>query len=160
MSFHLDDFVDAYPDARFVVTHRDPVRAVPSWVSFVSSLMPPGTTDTIDLHRFGQHLARHLVVGARRMIDARARLGEDRFLDVHHLNLVADPIRQIERIYDWTETPLTDDVRTSMVAWSAANGSGSHGTHTYTTEQFGLDASTLRNEFAFYTDRFNVRLER
>ena len=159
MSFHLDDFVAAYPDARFVMTHRDPVSAVPSWVSFVSSLIPPGARDTVDLPRFGRHLAHHLAVGARRSIEARARLGEERFLDVHHLELVADPIGVIARIYDWVGMEFADDVRAAMMGWSDNNRAGAHGAHRYTPEQFGLDAATLRGQFAFYTERFGVRAE-
>lgn len=159
MSFHLDDFVDAYPDVRFIWTHRDPVKAVPSWVSFVSSLMPPGTTDTIDLQRFGRHLATHLQVGAQRAIDARTRLGEHRFLDIHHLELVADPMGQIERIYDWIDSPLTTETRQAMITWSEENRSGAHGSHRYTPEQFGLSATQLRSDFAEYTDHFGVNLE-
>lgn len=160
MSCHLDDVVAAYPDARFVVTHRDPVKAVPSWVSFVSSLLPPGTDATVDLHRFGRHLARHLVVNARRTMEARARLDGDRFLDVHHVDLVADPIGQIERIYDWTGRPLEPAVRDAMIAWSAANRLGAHGSHRYTPEQFGLVADRLREEFAAYTEHYGVQLGR
>jgi hypothetical protein len=83
MSFHLEDFVAAYPQARFVLTHRDPLKAVPSWVSFVSSLFPPGTADVTDLTVYGPHLAAHLAVGTERMIEAR-HLGDERFFDLHH----------------------------------------------------------------------------
>jgi Sulfotransferase family len=160
MSFHLEDFVDAYPDARFVMTHRDPAKAVPSWVSFVTSLMPPGTLETLDTQRFGQHLAAHLAVGAERCIAARAALGEHRFLDVHHLELVADPMGQVERIYEWLGYPFTAATRAAIVNWSAANRSGAHGAHRYTPEQFGLTSAGLRNQFDSYTTRFGVTLER
>ena len=40
-NFHLDAIVDAYPDAKFVMTHRDPVKSVPSWASIVSTIFPP-----------------------------------------------------------------------------------------------------------------------
>ena len=30
----------AYPDARFVMTHRDPAKSVPSWASLVSTIFP------------------------------------------------------------------------------------------------------------------------
>src|SRR5690606_32467128 len=77
MSFHLEDFVAAYPGARFVLTHRDPAKAVPSWVSFVSSLFPPGTMKTIDMKAYGRHLAEHLAVGTERSIESRRRLGDE-----------------------------------------------------------------------------------
>jgi hypothetical protein len=158
MSFHLEDFLDAYPDARFVMTHRDPASAVPSWVSFVSSLLPPGTDRTIDLTRFGRHLANHLEVGARRMIEARSRIGEGRFIDVHQSDLVADPIGEVERIYDFIGLGYRDDVRQLMTHWSDVNRSGSHGVHTYEPSGFGLDVNELRERFSFYTGRFDVAL--
>jgi hypothetical protein len=160
MSFHLVDFVAAYPDARFVMTHRDPIKAVPSWISFVSSLFPPGTMDTIDIGAFGRHLARHLAFGASRSIEARAALGEDRFFDVHHHQMVADPIGTLESIYRWLGRPFNAAVRTQMQRWAERNQSGAHGTHRYTLEQFGLEAGSLRADFQAYTDHFGVRLER
>jgi hypothetical protein len=159
MSFHLTDFVAAYPGARFVMTHRDPIKAVPSWISFVSSLFPPVTMDTIDMGAFGRHLAEHLAFGASRSIEARRALGESRFFDVHHHHMVADPIGTLEAIYAWLDRPLTAPVRTAMEAWAERNSSGAHGSHRYTLEQFGLEARSLRADFKTYTDHFGVRLE-
>jgi hypothetical protein len=159
MSFHLEDFVEAYPDARFVLTHRDPVKAVPSWVSFVTSLFSPGAREVTDPVAYGRHLAAHLAFGAERSIEARKRLGGERFLDVHHHEFVADPMGTIERIYGWLGRDLTSQVRDDMVAWEERNRSGSHGQHRYTLEQFGLEAGQLRQQFAAYIDYFDVRLE-
>ena len=39
-NFHLEAIVAAYPDVRFVMTHRDPAKAVPSWASIVSTIFP------------------------------------------------------------------------------------------------------------------------
>lgn len=159
MSFHLEDFVEAYPDARFVLTHRDPVKAVPSWISFVTSLFPPGALGATDLFVYGRHLAAHLAYGTQRSIEARQRLGDDRFLDVHHHELSADPMGTIDRIYAWLGREPAGDVRTTMTAWAESNRQGTHGTHRYTLEQFGLDAAQLRADFAPYIERFGVRLE-
>jgi hypothetical protein len=159
MSFHLEDFVAAYPDARFVMTHRDPVKAVPSWASLVTSLFPPGARETTDMHAYGRHLAEHLAYGTRRSIEARATLGDDRFLDIHHHEFAADAMGTIERVYTWLGRTLNDDVRSAMATWSEANKVGAHGVHRYTLEQFGLDAATIRAQFAEYTNHFGVHLE-
>ena len=39
--FHLEAIVAAYPDVRFVMTHRDPAKVVPSYVSTVNLFFPP-----------------------------------------------------------------------------------------------------------------------
>lgn len=38
--FHLEPLVAAYPDIRFVMTHRDPAKVVPSYSSIVSTVFP------------------------------------------------------------------------------------------------------------------------
>ena len=38
--FHLEAIVAAYPDVRFVMTHRDPAKVVPSYASLVSTIFP------------------------------------------------------------------------------------------------------------------------
>jgi hypothetical protein len=158
-NFHLDAIVAAYPDARFVVTHRDPVRAVPSWVSLVSEILPPAAGER-DLHRLGNEAAAHLRVGVERGIAARAAVGEDRFLDVHHRRFVADPWGTVARIYGFLELDLTPDVDAAFRVWHESNRTGAHGTHHYTADQFGLTDAQLRSDYAFYTDHFDIELER
>lgn len=87
--FHLEALKSAYPDARFVMTHRDPGRAVPSYASLVSAILPPSEGQR-DLHGLGQEISDHLRIGMEHAMEGRARIGEEYFLDVHHRDLVAD----------------------------------------------------------------------
>jgi hypothetical protein len=157
-NFHLEAIVSAYPDARFVVTHRDPAKAVPSWASIVSAILPPASGER-DLRRLGREAAAHLRVGVERAIAAREVLGEDRFLDVHHHDLVDDPFGTLRRVYGFLGLELRPAVEQTVEAWHAANRSGAHGTHRYTAEQFGLSAAQLRADFDGYIQHFDVRIE-
>lgn len=158
--FHLEHVLAAFPDARFVVTHRDPVKTIPSWASLLSSLQPKGSLEKVGPATLAARAAEHQAIGMRRMIEARARIGEDRFLDVHHHEFVADPIGVLRRVYDFTGMTLTDTTRDAMAAWSDDNRPGARGKHVYTVEQFGLTEQGLRDQFAFYTDKYGVKLER
>ena len=157
-NFHLADFTKAYPDARFVMTHRDPVKSVPSWASIVSSILPEAEGQR-DLHRLGREASKHLRVGVEQAIAARARLGEDRFLDVHHRDLIRDPMREVRRVYAFLDLELTPAVEKAIDDWQVVNRSGAHGTHRYTPEEFGLTAAQLRSDFDFYVRHFDVELE-
>ncbi len=157
-NFHLVDFTKAYPDARFVMTHRDPVKSVPSWASIVSSILPEAEGPR-DLHRLGREASKHLRVGVEQAIAARARLGEDRFLDVHHRDLIRDPMREVRRVYAFLDLELTPAVEKAIDDWQVVNRSGAHGTHRYTPEEFGLTAAQLRSDFDFYVRHFDVELE-
>lgn len=157
--FHLEDLMAAYPDARFVVTHRDPVKTLPSWASLLTSLFPAGSRDRVPMAALGAHIAEHQAIGMRRMIEARARIGEDRFLDVHHHDFVDDPIGTLARVYAFTGMAFPAAMQAQMRDWSDRNRPGAHGKHRYTAQEFGIDERAVREQFAFYTDHYGVRLE-
>jgi hypothetical protein len=157
-NFHLDALAAAYPDAKFVMTHRDPGKSVPSWASIVSAIMPEPAHER-DLHRLGAEVSEHLRVGVEQAIAARAQLGEERFLDVYHRDLIADPMREVHRIYDWLDLELTPAVEQTLREWQVTNRSGAHGAHHYTAEQFGLRDAQLRAEYDFYIRHFDITVE-
>jgi hypothetical protein len=156
--FHLEALAAAYPDARFVMTHRDPAKVVPSYTSLVSTVFPPPAGER-DLGALAAEIGVHLREGMERAIVERARIGEERFLDVHHLDLVADPQDTIRRIYDWLDIDLPPDLADTIFEWQRANAKGSGGTHRYTAEQFGLRVDEIRADYDFYISRFDVAQE-
>jgi sulfotransferase family protein len=156
--FHLEPIVSAYPDVRFVMTHRDPAKVVPSYTSLVSTIFPPARSEH-DLKRAGREVSEHLRIGLENAIAARARIGEQRFLDVHQRDLDRDPIGTLQRVYAFLGLALTSEVRQAVRSWQQANRSGAHGTHRYSAEQFGLSAAQLRSDYDFYIRHFDVALE-
>jgi Sulfotransferase family len=156
--FHLEALMSAYPDIRFIMTHRDPAKAVPSYASFVSVILPPADGER-DLEGLGREISDHLRVGMEHAIEARTRIGEARFLDVHHHDLVADPKGTIRRVYDWLELELTPPVEQTILQWQEANRVGAHGIHRYTAEEFGLSIAQIRSDYDFYIRHFDVALE-
>ena len=156
--FHLEALASAYPDVRFVMTHRDPGKVVPSYASIVSTLTPPAA-DERDLHALGREICDHLRIGMEHAIDERARIGEDRFVDVHHRGLVGDPKGTIRRIYEWLDLELTPAVEQTILDWQEANRMGAQGTHHYTAEQYGLTTDQIRSDYDFYIRHFDVAVE-
>jgi hypothetical protein len=156
--FHLEAIVAAYPDVRFVFTHRDPAKVVPSYVSLVTSYYPPGALKNHDLHKIGRLVHEHLLIGMRRAMEARARLGVDRFIDIHQREIDADPMGTLRRIYDFLNLELKPDMRAEVDRWVVANHSGAHGRHRYTPEQYGLSVSQIRSDYDFYIRHFDIPL--
>jgi hypothetical protein len=154
--FHLDHIVEAYPDIRFIFTHRDPGRSVPSYASFVASLYPPYARDRIGNERIGREIHGHLLDGMHRAVTAREKLGPDRFLDVHHAAVIARPMAELERIYDWLGLAIGAELRATFERWLATNHSGAHGAHRYTAAEYGLSADEIRADYEFYIRAFGV----
>lgn len=157
-NFDLEAIVSAYPDARFVMTHRDPAKAVPSWASIVSAIFP-APRGARDLRKLGGEVSAHLRVGVENGIAARAHLGDDRFIDVHHREFVRDPMTTVRSVYDFLALELHPSVERAIRGWQEANRSGAHGTHRYTAEQFGLSTAQLRSDYDFYIRHYDVELE-
>jgi hypothetical protein len=157
-NFHLEAIVAAYPDVRFVMTHRDPVKSVPSWASIVASILPEPAGER-DVHRLGREAAKHLRVGVTQAMAARARIGEDRFFDVYHRQMIKDPMGTVHGLYDWLGYELTPDVERAIAGWQESNRSGAHGTHRYTAREYGLTDAQLRSDFAEYVRHFDVETE-
>lgn len=156
--FHLEDMVHAYPDVRFVFTHRDPGKSIPSYASFVASLFPAYVTERLGRAHIGRAIHEHLLIGMQRAMAARERLGPGRFLDVHHEEFIAQPMVVLQRIYDWLGLDLTGEVRAEFERWYAENRSGAHGAHRYTPEEFGLSAAAIREDYDFYIKTFGVEV--
>jgi hypothetical protein len=156
--FHLEALAHAYPDVRFVMTYRDPAKVVPSYTSLVSTVFPPAS-DERDLHSLGREVSVHLREGMQHAIAERARIGEDRFLDVYHRDLVCDPRGTIRRVYEWLGLELLPYVEQSIFRWQDDHAVGAEGGHRYTAEEFGLTADQIRSDYDFYIRHFDVALE-
>jgi hypothetical protein len=159
-NFHLADLAARYPDARFVMAHRDPGFALPSTCSTVATAVrnaipqhPP------DPNVLGPFLLEHLVDGILRAMEARAAIGDDRFLDVTQQDMETDPAGTAERIYDFVGLELASSTRAAMVAWAAANQRGARGEHVYRAETYGLTAGQIRDAFRSYIERFDLAPE-
>ena len=155
--FALPDLLSVYPDALFLMTHRDPVPVIGSVCSLIGTLQ--GTAgEKPDASALGHMQLETWVIAVRRALQFREKIGEARFADVYFHELNADPVAAVAAAYEKLGLPFTDAARNGMASWGSANPRGRHGTHRYALEDCGLDAAEVRDAFAFYLDRFDVHL--
>jgi hypothetical protein len=154
---NLVPLAEHYPDCKFVLTHRDPVKVIPSacsvTIEHTKQRLPDFTYDPADygretLDRFHESMARAL--------EARAVIGDDRFVDVGQPELNADPIGIAERIYDFAGLDLSADLKQRMRDWSEQNRAGARGEHKYSPEDYGLTAEQINATFADYLDVYGT----
>ena len=149
----IDALDEVYPDARFVMTHRNLAQVLPSVCALKQALMTPLTT-TQDLVALGRHETALWSESVRRLIKFRDEGREDRFFDVGFAEVQDDPIGACERLYDELGDELTDETRQRMLAWWQESESDRRRGPRPDPATFGLDLEHLREEFAFYHDRF------
>jgi hypothetical protein len=151
----LPDLLSVYPDALFLMTHRDPVPVLGSVCSLIGTLAAlagPGP----DPAELGRVQLETWVLAVQRALRFRQTLGEERFADVYFHELNADPVGSVANAYEKLRLPFSDAARRAMASWAGANPPGRHGAHRYRLEDYGLDAEAVLDAFAFYLDRFDV----
>jgi hypothetical protein len=153
---NLDVLLDVFPAAKIIQTHRDPVRVVASFCS----MMAHGHavfSERVDPLEVGARLGDKAVRAVTRAMEVRDGAGPDSFLDVAYADLVADPLKEIRRIYDFIGLSLAPETEAAMQGWIAGNPQNKHGIHRYRLEDFGLDRARLEQRFEPYRSRFGIR---
>lgn len=149
----IDALVRVYPDARFVMTHRDIAQVIPSVVSLLDSTSELLRSAPLPAD-FAVRQADYWEQGLRATLAFRDSGQAHRFFDIGFSELRPDPIPAIARLYDWLGVELSDELIGRMRDWGATNPADKHGIHEYRPEQYGIDLAQLRSQFAFYNDRF------
>ena len=156
----LETLFQVYPDARIIMTHRDPLKVLASCASFTEVLRSPFTAG-FDRNELGAEVSYRWEKGASRAIafrQANTDLG-GQFFDVWYRDLVRDPMGVIRLIYDQFEMELTGEAERAMLRFLAQNPQNKKGVHVYSLETYGLQRDAERNRFQFYTDYFGIKSE-
>jgi hypothetical protein len=158
---HLEQFpalVDTFPDATFIVTHRDPVSVTASMVTMIAYTARL-TRDQVDLEVMGRYWSDRLERMLRRCADEHDVLPADRTIDVHFDEFMADDMAMVARVYDLAEQPFDEAARAAMRDFMAEHPRGKFGSIDYDLTQFELDPVERRKALSFYTGRFGVTSE-
>ena len=149
-----------FPDARFVMTHRDPASVLGSVCSLLAHDARAHGNDRPSRARSARAELAAWVEAMRRLLAVRARVGEERFADVHFHELDRRSGRG-----DRARIRAARDVRSPprpsarIAAYAAAHPRGRLGDHRYRLEDWGLDRAGVHAAFSFYTDRCGVKRE-
>lgn len=157
----LDAIADVHPEARFVVTHRDPVQALASNCS-LTNMLRAGTSPHADPHQIGRdmlELVRHHVDRLVAFDIAQAELGRSRLVHVDYYRLVDAPETVMPEVFAAVDLEWTSEVDDRVRTWRDENPKGKRGTHEYQLDDYGLDRETVAEVFADYTERFDIPSE-
>jgi hypothetical protein len=157
---HLRELFATYPDARVVITHRDPLRVLGSLANLMASLRWT-RSDHVDYPAVVAAMAFGHAYLAEQVMKQRdsGELPADRILDVRYCDLVADPVGTIRAIGEWQGAPLGAAAQAAIRGWLDARPKDRHGAHEYAFADTGLDLATERARHAEYQRRYDVPSE-
>jgi hypothetical protein len=146
-----------YPDARVIHTHRDPRRFIASLVSLLAVLRFT-RSDQVDIAALGPLMELTYQMFLEQVIDQRTSgaIPDDRIVDSHFLDLMADPVAALARLYERLELPWPAHHDRTVREYLASKPKGKHGAHQYTFADVGLDEGSVRRSFARYVEHYGI----
>jgi Sulfotransferase family len=149
----LDTLVAQYPDARFIVTHRDPATCVASTANMARAF---GNTFAHERHgtQYGPPWAELLIAMGDSILDFLRRNGDERFVDVAYRELTAQPVETVQRLYDQLGEPLSAQALAAMREHVGVAVQHRFGKHEYGWDDLGLIRDDLDERFGGYRERF------
>jgi len=155
----LGTFLEFYPDARLIWTHRDPGPVTAS-VSSLNATLQATFTDRLDPHAVGAEWLAKLKLAVDRGMawDATAKPGW--CVHVHYDELMREPLSAMRRIYrHFGEEPSRLHER-RIEAWLREKPQTADGRHVYDPADFGFGSyDALAEIWKPYRERYGIRRE-
>lgn len=155
----MDAILEVYPDARFVMTHRDPAQVLGSIAKMSWNLRGMCAATTPDMHEVGADMLHFIQRHIDRIMEFDAGPNGSRVVHVDYYALVADPVGEMRRIHAGLGIDTPDEVARAVGDWHAGNPKNARGRNDYSLAQYGLDVDAVREQFAPYSERFGIPTE-
>jgi hypothetical protein len=152
----LGELAAQYPDAMLIWTHRDLAQQLPSLASAQAIIRGlTGVPVSGDARAaLGRRAVDQQCATFLKGIRTRDLLGEDRFFDVSYHDVMANPVRTVERIYERFGLKVSAQHAANMRRWLERNPQNKHGVHRHSPDEFGMEAATINRQFNDYVERF------
>jgi hypothetical protein len=153
---HLEQFptlAATFPDATFVVTHRDPVEVTLSMMTMICYTMRMAVAQPDVAKVTGYWLDRidDLFTGCVR---DRDKLPAGHAIDVRFDDFMADEEATLRSVYQLADQPFGDDVRAAMTDFHTEHPRGRYGGVIYDAADLHLDPAAIAERFRDYRERF------
>jgi hypothetical protein len=149
---YLEHLNRVFPDARFVMTHRDPTEVILSVVAVYADIVGM-FTDHVDMKYLGKMNVEQWTIGMRRALAFRDAGHNARFYDIDFRAMHRDPIGEVRGLYAWLGEPVTEEFAARMARWWQHNAETREPSVHADAGVCGLDMDQVRPLFAEYTAR-------
>ena len=139
----LPALMEVYPDARIVVTKRDPVQAIASYCSLVAVAWGM-TSDAVDLKRVADYVLTTAAKSQKIANGALRSIPESQIYHIDYSELTRDRSAMVASIYEHFGHDRDDGLDARIRTWLSANPRDRHGRHKYDLADFGLTVQDVR----------------
>lgn len=147
----MHSLIEIFPDARFVVPVRNPYETIPSFLKlmqFAWSARKRAEADMKKSFRSFVNSSYHYYSHPLEVLDAHPEVPS---VILNYSDLVTDPSATMVRVYDELGIDMSAEQQKAL---ATEKGREYRSGHSYSLEEFGLDANDIRTHLAPLFDRF------
>ncbi len=149
----LEAVLKVYPDAKIVMTHRDPVDTVASYCSMMETLYRMGSV-SITPKMIGAFWLERLHEWTKIFMQTRLNADAARFIDVKYTDLLEAPIAVGEKVLASAGIEITAAITNGMGDWIEGNKREARAPHQYDMSDFNLTKTQIEDKFSAYRQAY------
>jgi hypothetical protein len=156
----VPEIIKVYPDARFVMTHRDPIQTLASICKMSYKLRSARSDEPIDKQDVGRYMTHFVQRHIERIMALVNGPHARQVVHVDYYALVDDPVKEMLGAHKKLGIDTPEEVCHAVADWRKANPKNARGVNDYSLEEYGLDEPMLENQFDEYMHHFDIPRER
>jgi hypothetical protein len=154
--WNLDALASAYPTARYIHLHRDPVASISSTCS-MTAVVRETLSNQVDRAQIGRFWTLQIERALSRLPTLRrTAMAGKAILDIRYQDLTRDPIATVKSVCGFIGIPFSAETERRAQAFLTENPLQKKGVHTYSADEFGLSDDGLRERFVSYRENYGV----
>jgi hypothetical protein len=151
--YALDALRAVFPDAKLVMTHRNPRSSVGSMCKLVE-ITQQQVARSVDRSVIGRTWLRIMSVSIGNFMRLHERDEANAVISVSFRDLVGYPLPAIQRIYAFAGMPFTRETEEAAARWHAENPRHSEGRFEYDLADYGITDADIEDAFGKYLRAF------
>jgi hypothetical protein len=147
----VESLIETFPDARFVVPVRNPHETIPSFLKLLQFAWSARKRSDQDMRKSFRSIVDSSYHYYQHPLDVLDAHPEVPSVIVDYRDLVTNPAATMLRVYDEIEIGMVSEQEKAL---ADEKGREYRSGHTYSLEEFGLEADEIRTRLAPLFDRF------
>ena len=146
---HIPEILSAYPNAKFINIHRNPIESVASFCSLTKNIRS-AFSKNVNPDQIGDLILDFWQHSLNKGIDAKQNLSEGQIIDVSYSGLINNPLLSIKDIYEKFGLDIDIETENSMKQYLINQTKIKKQKHNYSLEEFGLNEKNINDHLKNY----------
>ena len=146
---HLPEILNAYPNAKFIHIHRDPIESVGSFCSLTKNIRS-AFSKKVSTEDIGTTVIDFWVHNLNKGIEYRKNIPSHNIVDLSYQEFIKNPLDYIKNSYAHLGFDMTTKTENDIQEYISQDRKKSMSSHNYSLGEFGLTEKKVKDQFRDY----------